>query len=80
MHGNAAEFTRSAYLPYPYGQEGERKPTAGSRVVVRGGSWRDLPQRSSSSFRLSYLPWQRVYNVGFRVISEGSATLMAADK
>jgi formylglycine-generating enzyme required for sulfatase activity len=58
MHGNAAEWTRSDCAP---GQD---------RKVVRGGSWRDLPARSTSSFRLGYVPWQQVYNVGFRIVSE----------
>jgi formylglycine-generating enzyme required for sulfatase activity len=58
MHGNAAEWTRSDFTVH-----GEKK-------AVRGGSWRDLPARSTSNFRLGYLPWQRVYNVGFRVVLE----------
>jgi formylglycine-generating enzyme required for sulfatase activity len=37
---------------------------------VRGGSWRDKPQNATSSYRLMYAPYQRVYNVGFRVIIE----------
>jgi formylglycine-generating enzyme required for sulfatase activity len=65
MHGNAAEWTRSDYAP---GQ---------GRKVVRGGSWRDLPARSASSFRLSYAPWQQVYNVGLRVISESPGPQVA---
>jgi formylglycine-generating enzyme required for sulfatase activity len=60
MHGNAAEWTGSF--------DGERR-------LVRGGSWRDLPKRSTSSFRITYAPWQRVFNVGFRVISEGPRTM-----
>jgi len=56
MHGNAAEWTSSAC------QDGEK--------IVRGGSWYDRPSRSTSSFRLSYRPYQKVYNVGFRVICE----------
>ena len=38
--------------------------------VVRGGSWRDRPQRATSAFRLAYESYQPVYNVGFRVIIE----------
>ncbi len=59
MHGNAAEWTRTD------------APTDG-RQIVRGGSWRDRPQRCSSAFRLRYQPWQRVYNVGFRVVCKDS--------
>ncbi len=65
MHGNAAEWTRSDYAP---GQD---------RKVVRGGSWRDLPARSTSGFRLGYVPWQRVYNVGLRVISADAGPQVA---
>lgn len=57
MHGNVAEWTRSEYHA---SQDG--------RKVVRGGSWRDRPQRCRSAFRLAYPAWQGVYNVGFRVI------------
>ena len=54
MHGNAAEWTLSAY------DDGRR--------VVRGGSFFDRPARSRSSFRLGYPSWQRVFNVGFRIV------------
>ncbi|MFC1763471.1 SUMF1/EgtB/PvdO family nonheme iron enzyme [Planctomycetota bacterium] len=33
-----------------------------------GGSWRDRPFRCTSSFALPYQSYQKVYNVGFRVI------------
>jgi formylglycine-generating enzyme required for sulfatase activity len=55
LHGNAAEWTQTA--------EGEQK-------IVRGGSWYDRPERCTASFRLSYPPWQKVFNVGFRVVCE----------
>ena len=66
VHGNAAEWTRTTYRPYPY-DDARESTTADGPKVVRGGSWRDVPKRCTSSFRLSYLPYQRVYNVGFRV-------------
>jgi formylglycine-generating enzyme required for sulfatase activity len=78
MHGNAADFTRSTYATYPYDAgDGSKKLTTNESKVVRGGSWRDIPGRCTSSFRLSYLPWQRVYNVGFRVVSEGQKPMLA---
>ena len=43
---------------------------ADGRKVVRGGSFFDRPQRCRSAFRLAYPPWQRVFNVGFRVVCE----------
>jgi len=73
MHGNAAEWTRSAYRPYPYLEnDGRNDPSPPDERVVRGGSWRDRPKRCRSSFRLSYPPYQRVHNVGFRVICESA--------
>ncbi len=86
MHGNAAEWTRSTWRPYPYDETDGRDSTritpaeAGTPTgekVVRGGSWYDRPARCRSSFRLSYPAWQRVYNVGFRVVIEPPAGQMA---
>ena len=55
MHGNVAEWTLSDYDP-------------SGRKVVRGGSFFDRPERCRSGFRWRYLPWQRVFNVGFRIV------------
>jgi len=46
----------------------EKKNAAAGERVVRGGAWADRPFRATSAFRLSYPKWQKVYNVGFRVI------------
>ncbi len=74
MHGNVAEWTRSAYRPYPYNVgDGRDNPAAGGKKAVRGGSWYDRPHRARSSFRLAYEPWQHVFNVGFRVVLEADA-------
>jgi formylglycine-generating enzyme required for sulfatase activity len=71
MHGNVAEWTRSALRPYPYSDsDGRNTPGGEEDRVVRGGSWRDRPLRSSSAFRLGYRPYQPVYNVGLRVVCE----------
>jgi formylglycine-generating enzyme required for sulfatase activity len=70
MLGNVAEWTRSEYRPYPYSDADGRNELVPGRKVVRGGSWNDRPVRSTSSYRLAYPGWQRVYNVGFRVIVE----------
>ncbi len=73
MHGNAAEWTRSTYRPYPYDvADGREQPDAiaDARKVVRGGSWRDRPARCRSAYRVSYPAWQGVYNVGFRVVCQ----------
>ena len=71
MHGNVAEWTSSPYRPYPVT---DAPPEAGSRFVVRGGSFYDRPARATASFRLAYPHWQRVFNVGFRVVCEAPAT------
>ena len=69
MHGNAAEWTRTAYLPYPCRlDDGRDNAGAEGRKVARGGSWRDRPMLCRSSARLGYYPWQKIYNVGFRVV------------
>lgn len=71
MHGNAAEWTRTTYRPYPYQtDDGRDDPAGDGRKVVRGGSWYDRPRRCASSFRLDYPAWRRIYNVGFRVVCE----------
>ena len=71
MHGNVAEWTRSSYKPYPYSEtDGRNDLSPDNRKAVRGGSWRDRPKNATASFRLMYPPFQKVYNVGFRVIVE----------
>jgi formylglycine-generating enzyme required for sulfatase activity len=57
MHGNVWEWTCSTY-----GNIAE--------TVARGGSWRDRPKRCTASYRISYPNWQKIYNVGFRVVME----------
>jgi formylglycine-generating enzyme required for sulfatase activity len=76
MHGNVAEWTRTAYRPYPYNPgDGRDTPDAAGKKVVRGGSWYDRPHRARSSFRQAYEPWQHVFNVGFRVVLEADRPL-----
>jgi formylglycine-generating enzyme required for sulfatase activity len=55
MHGNAAEWTSS---------------TKGGKAIVRGGAYDSRPKDATSSYKQYYLPWQKVYNVGFRVLIE----------
>ncbi len=52
--GNAWEWTADA--------------TADGKRVARGGSWRDRPNRATVDDRVAYQPWQRVFNVGIRVV------------
>jgi len=78
MHGNVAEWTGSSYRSYPCAQDDGRDAEQGhDRKVVRGGSWRDRPYRSTSSFRLSYPAFAKLYNVGFRVVCRTSSNAVA---
>jgi formylglycine-generating enzyme required for sulfatase activity len=70
MHGNVWEWTRSAYRPYPYREDGRDDAAVDGWRVARGGSWYDRPKRCTSSFRLALAPYQPSFNVGFRVIME----------
>ncbi|MCC8170568.1 MAG: SUMF1/EgtB/PvdO family nonheme iron enzyme [Parabacteroides sp.] len=67
MHGNVSEWTRSDYVPYPYN---EKVKATSDHKVVRGGSYFERPKFSTSYARKAYYPYQRVFNVGFRVIIE----------
>ena len=69
MHGNAAEWTRSEYRPYPYSDsDGRNSGKPEGLKVVRGGSWHDRPFRATASYRLGFPTWQKVYHTGFRVV------------
>lgn len=71
MHGNVGEWTASSYRAYPFKDESvslDDNPQI--ERFVRGGSYRDRPHRASSSHRLMYRAWQKVHDVGFRVVVE----------
>ncbi len=71
MIGNVSEWTRSAYKPYPYRHgDGRNKTSGDDKRVVRGGSWRDRPKTATASYRVPYAPFQKVFNVGFRIVIE----------
>ena len=71
MHGNVAEWCRTAYRPYPYNaKDGRDDPSSPGMKVVRGGSWNDLLPYVTSASRWRYEPYKPVYNVGFRVVIE----------
>jgi formylglycine-generating enzyme required for sulfatase activity len=84
MHGNAAEWTLSAYRPYPYrADDGREKVDADARRVVRGGSFADIARWGRSSMRTHYHQWQKVYNVGFRIacaIDAGDRTVSRRER
>ena len=71
MIGNVSEWTRSSYRPYPCdGDDDRNDERLSERKVARGGSWADRPADAGSSVRRAFEPWQKVYDVGFRVIVE----------
>jgi len=69
MIGNVAEWTLDNYRPYPYRPEVCRDDANSEEIkTVRGGSWADRPKEARASSRWDYPAWQRVYNVGFRIV------------
>lgn len=67
MHGNVCEWTRSDYVSYPYK---ENTKEVSEYKVARGGSVFERPKFSTSYSRKGFYPYQRVFNVGFRLIIE----------
>jgi formylglycine-generating enzyme required for sulfatase activity len=67
MLGNVAEWTTS-----DYSYEGYNGKPEGDLKVAKGGSWRDRPQHATAATRDGYLPYQKVFNVGFRVVINGA--------
>ena len=55
MHGNVAEWTKT--------------PAADDRMVVRGGSWYDRPERAQSGSRTSHRRYLGAFDIGLRVVS-----------
>ena len=69
MVGNANEWTRSDYAPYPYADTANTlKPD--TKKVARGGSWATRPRDAGAAVRYPYEAWQIVNDVGFRLIIE----------
>ena len=71
MGGNAREWTRSTYRPYPHdAADGRNEVSSRGEKVVRGGSWYVRPRQAGSAYRLNYPAWRKPFDVGFRVIIE----------
>jgi hypothetical protein len=51
--------------------------TASGPAVACGGSWYDRPFRGTADARVTYQPYQRVFNVGFRVVVEDDPKVVA---
>ena len=65
MHGNVSEWVLDDYTI-----ESKTIIKPSEKKTIKGGSWRDRPYRSTASSTLGYYPWQKVVNVGFRVVME----------
>lgn len=69
MVGNVSEWTLSSYRPYSYAEaDGRNDGSAAGRKVARGGSWADRPADAGSSVRRAFESWQKVHDIGFRVV------------
>jgi formylglycine-generating enzyme required for sulfatase activity len=73
MAGNVSEWTASEYRPYPY-SVGDGREGSDSRNlrVLRGGSWKEDPERLRVSFRERASPDRRGDFVGFRCVRDVS--------
>ena len=70
MHGNVAEWTSSVYRSPPQNPASAKTVSRDDLKVVRGGSWGDRPKSARSAYRWRYPTWQRVFDVGFRIVIE----------
>ncbi len=66
VHGNVWEWTSDTVSGRPTAQPPDDAP----RAVARGGSCWSRPKDATFSARVSYRPWQKVHDVGFRVLVE----------
>lgn len=72
MLGNAAEWTSSAYRPYPYSASDGREDSndTGDRTV-RGGAFNNAAVFLRAANRMTMHPTATAFNVGFRCVLNG---------
>ena len=73
MHGNVWEWTADWYGPYAEAQAGNIDPrgaSAGSKRVIRGGSWAFDGNSARCGLRYTHAPKDRGYSLGFRVAAD----------
>ena len=66
IHGNVWEWTADSLSNRPTAQA----PDAELRAIARGGSCWSRPKDAAFASRISYRPWQKVHDVGFRILVE----------
>jgi formylglycine-generating enzyme required for sulfatase activity len=70
--GNASNWTRSLYFPYPYDPQKSEQAESDAERVTRGGSWSDNNQEMRCTYRARSLPDFFDNTLGFRLVSPGS--------
>ncbi len=74
MHGNVWEWCNDWHGPYKGVAETDPKGAKGFfDRIIRGGSWRDLPQECRSASRKWNTPTTRSFNIGFRLVAQEQA-------
>ncbi len=66
VHGNVWEWTRDTVSNRPTAQPPDNEP----RAVAWGGSCWSRPKEATFASRVTYRPWQKVHDVGFRLLVE----------
>jgi formylglycine-generating enzyme required for sulfatase activity len=69
MHGNVREWCADSYAPYN-GDATDPLSTRGNQQIVRGGSWKDIPDHCRSANRFAWDATFRDERTGFRVCCE----------
>lgn len=65
MAGNVWEWTNSLYLPYKNNVNSDIRYQKQYRVI-RGGSWKNIPENARTTFRHPVPPDTKLQNIGFR--------------
>ena len=67
MHGNVWEWCLDWHGNLSGGVKDYVGPSSGANRVLRGGSWRNIADRCTSSFRFNFNPSIMIFDFGFRL-------------